>query len=111
MNKDDRIHISINSVRGHIAEGVKTLVGRLLEKEKEVPEELYILLEQFAADPVEAVRIHVLELFAFLEYKNLERDGFCLGKRSKRHILPFGRMFTDSYIINIKSILIECLLF
>ena len=61
MNKDDRIHISINSVRAYCGR-VKTLVGRLLEKEKEVPEELYILLEQFAADPVEAVRIHVLEL-------------------------------------------------
>lgn len=80
MNKDDRIHISINSVRGHIAEGVKTIAGRLLEREKEVPEELYELLEHFSADPVEAVRIHVLELLPFLEYKKPEKGWYLFRK-------------------------------
>lgn len=69
LDKDDLLHIAINSVRGRIADGVTTLIQRLLEKEKEIPEKLYTLLEQFAVDPVESVRIHVLELLPFLEYK------------------------------------------
>ena len=51
MNKDDPLRITINSVRGRVADGVTTLTGRLLEKEKEVPEELCKLLEHFAKGP------------------------------------------------------------
>lgn len=96
MNKDDLLHISINSVRGHIADGVTTLTGRLLERGKETPKELYELLEQFATDPVEAVRIHVLELLPFLEYKKQEK-GWVLFRKAfeKAHpaLWPHGYRF------------------
>ncbi|HHT9137081.1 MAG TPA: AAA family ATPase [Candidatus Wunengus sp. YC60] len=80
LDEEDLLSISINSVRGHIADGVTTLVGRLLEKEREIPGELYKLLEQFAADPVEAVRIHVLELLPFLEHKKPEKGWYLFRK-------------------------------
>ncbi|MBE0427294.1 MAG: ATP-binding protein [Nitrospirae bacterium] len=73
MDKNDLQHISINSVRGHIANGVTTLTGKLLENEKEIPLRLYDLCELLASDSVEAVRIHVLELLPYLEYKKLGR--------------------------------------
>jgi len=96
MNKDDLLHISINSVRGHVADGVTTLTGRLLEKQKEVPEELCKLLEHFAADSVEAVRIHVLKLLPFLEYKKPEK-GWVLFRKAfeKAHpaLWPHGYRF------------------
>uniref|UniRef100_UPI00402575E6 AAA family ATPase n=1 Tax=Candidatus Wujingus californicus TaxID=3367618 RepID=UPI00402575E6 len=96
MNKDDLLHISINSVRGRVADGVTTLTGRLLEKEKEVPEELCKLLEHFAKDPVEAVRIHVLELLPFLEYKKPEKGWVLFSKAfEKAHpaLWPHGYRF------------------
>lgn len=69
LNEDDLMHVGINSVRGLVANGVTILIGRLLENEEELPEKLFDLLEQFAIDPVEAVRIHVLRLLPFLEFK------------------------------------------
>ncbi len=96
MNKDDPLRITINSVRGRVADGVTTLTGRLLEKEKEVPEELCKLLEHFANDPVEAVRIHVLELLPFLEYKKPEKGWVLFSKAfEKAHpaLWPHGYRF------------------
>ena len=96
MNKDDPLHISINSVRGRVADGVTTLTERLLEKEKEVPEELCKLLEHFAKDPVEAVRIHVLKLLPFLEYKKPEKGWVLFSKAfEKAHLAlwPHGYKF------------------
>ncbi|MFI5293852.1 MAG: AAA family ATPase [Thermodesulfovibrionales bacterium] len=69
LNEDDLMHIAFNSVRGVIAEAITVLMGRLLENEEELPEKLFNLFEQFAVDPVEAVRTPVLRLLPFLEFK------------------------------------------
>lgn len=96
LGENDLTHIGINSVRGHIADGVTTLTGRLLENEKEVPDKLYELLELFAVDPVEAVRIHVAELLPFLEYKKAKKGWYLFKKVFKNAhpaLWPFAYKF------------------
>ncbi len=87
MDESDIVHIGLNSVRGRIAEGVRILIGRLLDSDKKVPDKLLKLLDNLSIDPVEAVRYHVIDFLPYLEYKIPEK-GWSLFNNIFENIHP-----------------------
>ncbi len=92
---EDIAHISLNSVRGIVAEGAIVLASRLLEKGEKLPELLIPLLYRLAHDPIDAVPASLLQYLPAVAYydPSLGWDIFEIAIKDRQLLWPSAERF------------------